>query len=114
MNNRVVTLRNPLTTALSKSSVKVYTYDKDEFGVDQKISDVVMEPALAAGKLTLNSISSSIRTIYKPTVLTINVKIQNTFDTNVADNKVIVQLPEYLYYPSTQGSAYTPTCHINT
>lgn len=29
-------------------------------------------------------------------------------------NKVIVQLPQYLYYPTTQGETFTPTCFINT
>ncbi len=109
-----VTLRNPPDAALATNSIKVFTYDDKEYGVDSKESDIRIQPPLSSGALTLNSISTSSRKVFSVAKVTISVKTQTKLLASQSNNQIVVQLPQYLYYPPDQSNTFTPTCFISS
>lgn len=112
--SQTVTLRNPPNTALATKSVKVYTYDDKEYGVDSKESDIVVQPLLSSGALVMNTMTTSSRQVFSVAKLSISVKTQTLLLSSQSNNQLVVQLPQYLYYPPDQTNTFTPTCFINS
>jgi hypothetical protein len=74
VSSPVVTLRNPITTALATNSVKLYSYDSSEYGVDSVTSNLNMSPTLSSGTLTLTSITTTSQVTSTLATLTIRVR----------------------------------------
>ena len=89
------------------------TFDKDNFAVDQKLSNVFTTPSLANGKITINSISSNSRILYHQTQLTINIKLQTQLEKG-KQAKLTIQFPKSLYYPNKQTGSSPQGCYIKS